>query len=164
MALLRHLRDGPTRTHSAKAEFGATVTLTAEGRVGISDDATIEQKVAHLLRAVDGLQDDIAKVRADSRERDAAVDERFADMQARHDALVHHVEEQTRHTERLNTQGFPLAILGAILAGVPFWFVSWWWTLMFVFTVVVVGLRLRESVPALRDGWRTPTPRLPSGT
>lgn len=153
---LKRLRGGRRRVvvHAATA-WGTGRAGTPHIRVGLRDDAGTEEKILYLLRAVDGIHDEIVKVKSEAVRRDAEVDQRFAQIEKGHTALAQYIDQQKRDAEHLNARGFPIAILGAFLAGVPFWLVGWGWIPLYLFTIVVVIRGVRRSLPALRDGWKS---------
>lgn len=62
-----------------------------------------------------------------------------------------------QEAERLNARGFPIAILGAFLARAPSGWSRLGWIPLYLFTVTVVVLGVRRSLPALREGWKSPS-------
>ncbi|MFC4628011.1 hypothetical protein ACFO6V_07195 [Promicromonospora alba] len=155
--LWKRLRHGRPQVVVRGAFGAATGNLTASvyGRVGVRDDASTEEKIRYLLHAVDGIHDEIAKVRSEAAGRNSEINQQIAQIEEGHAALTQHIDQQARDAEHLNARGFPIAILGAFLAGVPFWLVGWGWIPLYLFTITVVVLGVRRSLAALRDGWKS---------
>lgn len=116
-------------------------------------DATVAEQLSELRDAVDDLRTRHGKLRSGTEARFDQVDARFREHEQAHTGLEAKIKERDREAARLNARGFPLAALGTALAGTPFWFVSLWWTPLFVLAVGLAANFLREAAPKIREGW-----------
>lgn len=124
------------------------------GRVGLSDKGTTADQLAALRAALgavhqelDGLRADMHKTRTELTGR---LDQHAQDLAQLRQA----VELYRREQGEVNARGFPLAAVGALLAGLPGLFVSWWWAPLFALVLYVALRWLWDSRIRLADGWR----------
>jgi hypothetical protein len=161
------------------------VTVSATGRVGLSGQGTTQEQLDAIRAAVASIHTELDALRVENTtirtELNAKLDQLYRD----HEKLSQFVREQHERRRQLDARGFPLAALGALLAGVPdSWLATmpadsaapvsptWaWWPLAVVGLVAaVVAVRWLvhawgEVAKGWREGWaegRPPRPVQPS--
>lgn len=172
-------RDGQVNAGSMHGVVAILSSVWAVGRVGLSDQGTTEEQLEALRRAVDGIYSELTRVHEDHNALKAVLTQRLDQLTQDLAELRQRVEEHQREQTRLNGRGFPLAAVGALLAGMPgAWLVSetvwpdgststgpsWlWWPLAAVGAgAVTVAVRwLRQAWQDVRAGWREARPPAP---
>lgn len=147
------------RTHSATLAGTMPITsasLTGEVSVrnGLTSTGSHDEQLEQLRQAVVGLRGEIDALDGRTFRRFEGVHKRVTEVEAAHRDFAAKIEEQMRSAAVLNARGFPLAAAGAVLAGIPFAFESWWWTPLFALVLVVSAFGLARARKELAAGWR----------
>jgi hypothetical protein len=113
------LRREPTRHHaSAKREPWSAFSVWVSGHYRKHDE---NATIAELAEAINGLRDDLTRLRADARKREKELRRQFAmsmdELSASNSEVKGRIEQAERDTARFNARGFPLIALGAVMTG-----------------------------------------------
>ena len=142
------------------------VTASATGRMGLTDQGTTEEQLAAIRAAVASIHSELDGLRADDRALRAELTVKLDQLAEDHAALRRDLEEQWQEQGQLNARGFPLAAVGALLAGVPgSWLAAagWWLAgpLLAVWAVAaaIAGRWLWDARDQLAAGWHAFRPR-----
>ena len=130
------------------------VAQSTDWNVESPDNLSHDERLARLEQAVTDGQVEASRLKMALADLDARTAARYSELEGRSSDLQRHVQEGESRQEHLNSRGFPLAAMGALLAGTPCWFATWWWLPLFLL-VIGVGLRwlFWDSRSELLAGW-----------
>jgi hypothetical protein len=158
--LFRLLRLGRNIQVNVGSVTGITSFGTASvyGRTGVTDKGTTKQQLAEIRAAVASIHAELDGLRAEDKAIRAELTVKLDHLAEDHAALRQAHEEQRQEAGQLNARGFPLAAVGALLAGLPgSWLAAWWVAVPLVGVgVVAAGVALRwlwEARDKLAEGW-----------
>jgi hypothetical protein len=136
------------------------VTASITGRVGLTDQGTTKEQLAAIRAAVASIHSELDGLRAEDRAIRTELTVKLDQLAEDHAALRQALAEQRQEQGQLNARGFPLAAVGALLAGLPSsWLAAagWWLGGPLVAAGVVaawVAVRwLWEARDKLAAGW-----------
>lgn len=149
----------------------ARSTIWGVGRVILTDQGTMEEQVAAIRHAVESIHSELTGLREDQNALKAELIQRLDKLTRDLAELRLAIAEQQQTQRQLNAKGFPLAALGALLAGTPAsWLVvvpsdpaappvpTWAWWLLLALGVVGMGVadawrRSHGDAASGRQGW-----------
>jgi hypothetical protein len=138
----------------------SVITGSATGRMGLTDQGTTEEQLTAIRAAVASIHTELDGLRAEDRALRAELTVKLDQLAEDHAALRRDLEEQWQEQGQLNARGFPLAAVGALLAGVPgSWLAAagWWLAgpLVAVWAVAaaIAGRWLWDARDKLAAGW-----------
>jgi hypothetical protein len=147
--LVRLLRLGKHRTFNTGSMTAilSGVTISAYGRVGVTDQGSVEQQLAAIRAALTSIHGELDGLRTEDGAIRAELTTKFNQLSGDHAALRDAYEQQRQEQGQLNARGFPLAAVGALLAGLPgAWLAAggWWLSGPLVLVgIVAAGVALR---------------------
>jgi hypothetical protein len=94
-------------------------TLSAWGRVGVTDKGTREEQLTAIRAALVSIHGELDGLRAEDTAIRAELTAKFNQLAEEHAALRQAHDEQRHEQGQINARGFPLAAVGALLAGLP---------------------------------------------
>lgn len=135
-------------------------------RHALAESATDQEKLTYLCRSVELIHTELDELHDGQRtmkaELSASLDQAMADLSE----LRQHAQAQQVQSRKVDARGFPLAAVGALVAGVPVVWgdpasIVWWlWGSLTALGVIAGYVAVRWFIEpdstraALRDGWR----------
>jgi hypothetical protein len=155
---LPFLRRHRTFNVGSLTAITSAVTMSAYGRTGVTDKGTTKEQLAAIRAALTSIHGELDGLRAEDKAIRAELNMKLDHLAEDHAALRQALEEQRKEAGQVNARGFPLAAVGALLAGLPgSWLAAWWVAVPLVAVGVVaawVALRwLWEARHKLAEGW-----------
>lgn len=89
------------------------------GRVGLTDQGTTEEQLAAIRHAVESIYSELTGLREGQNALKAELTQRLDQLTQDLAELRRAIADQQQTQRKLNAKGFPLAALGALLAGTP---------------------------------------------
>lgn len=106
-------------------------------------DESVEKQVAALRRAVELIHVELDDLRDEQVATRAELGERLDRVSAELAELRQHVQAQEAQARQLDARGFPLAAVGALVAGLPNAPFTWWWWALLAIGALAAAVAVR---------------------
>lgn len=125
-------REGVLHAASGAAAGGLVFRGKARAR-GVVGGGTVAEQLASLHRAVESIHGELDELRSEHKALGDELHGRLDQLSAELSELRQHVEAQEEQARQVDARGFPLAAVGALVAGLPAAPLTWgWWVLVAV--------------------------------
>lgn len=138
------------------------VSGSITGRMRLVPRGTPEEQVIMIWREVDSIYTELDGLRAEDGKIRTELIAKFRQLAEDHAALRQALEEERQEQGQINARGFPLAAVGALLAGVPgawlpaaWWFVGGFLGIVGLVAAGVAALWLWGAKDKLAAGWHS---------
>lgn len=155
-------RPGQHNPASLNASIPIVSTVSAFGRVGLTGQGSPHEQLTAIRAAIVSIHAELDWLRAESAATRAEMSGKLNRLAEDHAALREALDAQRSEQEQVNARAFPMAALGAALAGFPGpWLVAggWWLTTLLALAGAVaacVAIRwLWEARAELCAGWHS---------